>query len=79
MFNIDPFEIEFNCLECGFYNEASIKEVRTRDVIICRGCKLNIQLEDYMNEVRKTERQFRNEMKKLNNTFKELENISIEL
>lgn len=79
MLSIDPLQIEFNCPECGFYNEATIKEVRIRDIIICRGCKSNIQLEDYMNEVRKAERQFRNEMKKLNNTFKELGNISIEL
>jgi hypothetical protein len=65
--DIDSFEIEIECPQCGFYNPICMKQARLLDVIICRGCKRNIQLNDSMNTVRKARRQILeqfNEMKK---------------
>ena len=51
MINISNESIEFPCPRCGFYNAIFIKQVMLRDVIICRECKSNIQLDNQMNEV----------------------------
>ncbi len=51
--NLDKFEVEVDCPRCQFANPIWLKQARFRDVIICRGCKANIQLEDSMNTVRK--------------------------
>lgn len=56
MLDLDMIEIEIQCPECNFYNYIFIKQARLRDVVICRGCKSNIQLDDQMNSVRKTVR-----------------------
>ena len=47
------FEVEVDCPRCQFSNPIWLKQARLRDVIICRGCKANIQLDDSMNTVRK--------------------------
>src|SRR5271157_3928559 len=51
--NLDKFEVEVHCPRCKFANPIWLKQARLRDVIICRGCKANIQLDDSMNTVRK--------------------------
>jgi hypothetical protein len=51
--NIDSFELEIECPGCGFANPIWIKQARLNDVVICRGCKANIQLDDEMHTVRK--------------------------
>lgn len=56
MLRLDSAVIEFPCPSCGFYNAIFFKQARLRDVVICRGCKGNIQLNDQMNECRKVER-----------------------
>jgi hypothetical protein len=72
MINLDNIEIELQCPNCNFYNYILIRKARLRDVIICRGCKSNIQLDDQMNEVRKSVRNFREAMQKLENSLKGL-------
>jgi transcription elongation factor Elf1 len=54
MFDLGKYDIDFECPSCGFYNHFYLKQARLRYVIICRGCKANIQLDDAMNEVRKS-------------------------
>lgn len=76
MIDLDNFEIDFQCPECNFYNSIFIKQARLRDVIICRGCKSNIQLDDQMNEVRKSVRDFRKAMNELENA---LGNMKLEI
>lgn len=49
--NIDKFEVEVDCPRCGFANPIWLRQARLRDVVICRGCKANIQLDDSMNTV----------------------------
>ena len=51
--NLDKVEVEVDCPRCQFSNPIWLKQARLRDVIICRGCKANIQLDDGMNTVRK--------------------------
>jgi hypothetical protein len=48
----DKFEVEIECPRCSFLNPVSLKQARLRDVVICRGCKANMQLDDGMNTVR---------------------------
>lgn len=63
MLNFDKHEIEVQCPECSFYNPIWLKQARLRDVIICRGCKSNIRLDDQMNETRKAIRSIRRAMR----------------
>lgn len=69
MIDIGREEIEIQCPECRFYNPIFIRQARLRDVIICRGCKRNIRLNDHMNEVRKAERQLRKAFQDLEDTL----------
>jgi len=73
----DPVEVEIECPRCGFYNPIWLKQARVRDVVICRGCKTNIQLDDGMNTIRKGRRsirrqmaRFRRDIERLNRSFR---------
>lgn len=70
MINIDLIEVDIDCPKCKFNNQIYLKNIRLKDVIICRGCKRNIQLNDHMNTFRKAkkeiEKQF-NEIQKMLN------------
>lgn len=57
MFNIDRMHFDFECPRCKFMINVFFRDARLRDVLICRGCKANIQLDDYMNECRKARRE----------------------
>ncbi len=56
MIDLDKVTVEIPCPRCHFWNAIFFKQVRLRDVIICRGCKCNIHLDDRMNECRKAVR-----------------------
>jgi hypothetical protein len=64
-FDIDKFEVEIDCPGCGFANPIWLGQARLRDVVICRGCKGNIQLDDSMNSVRKARQSLRRSMRDL--------------
>lgn len=72
MINLDNHNIEFQCPSCKFYNNIQLKQVRLRDVIICRGCKSNIRLDDLMNETKKAIRSIRRAMNEFEETLKEM-------
>ena len=74
MINFDKYTIEFACPKCGFYNEIFFKQARLRDVVICRGCKVNIQLDDQMNECRKVARSVRRAGREFQESLKSLSN-----
>ena len=76
MISIDNETIEFPCPRCGFYNTIFFKQARLRDIVICRGCKSNIKLDDQMNECRKAERSIRKSIQELEKT---LGNLNIEI
>jgi len=70
--DIDFLEIEIECPKCRFYNMIWIKQARLRDVIICRGCKSNICLDDSMNEVRKARHRINSAFNDLKRQFERL-------
>ncbi len=78
-FSIDSAELDIPCPRCGFFNEVTIKQARTRDVVICRGCKCNIRLDDHMNQVRAGERQLRESIRALMDSLAPMLNIEIKL
>lgn len=69
MINFDKFEVDIQCPRCDFYNPIYLKQARLRDVVICRGCKINIRLDDQMNETRKAVRSLRHALSDLQNTL----------
>jgi hypothetical protein len=76
MQGLDKYTIEFPCARCGFLNAIFFKQARLRDMVICRGCKSNIQLDDHMNECRKASQAFAKAIKQLNES---LGNITLRL
>lgn len=70
--DIDSSEIEIECPNCQFYNMIWIKQARLRDVIICRGCKSNIHLDDSLNEVRKARHRIKAAFNDLKRQFERL-------
>lgn len=57
MINLDRAEFNISCPRCRFENSIYYRQARLRDVLICRGCKTNIRLDDHMNECRKARQQ----------------------
>ena len=72
MIDLDKFNIEILCPKCGFYNEIRFKQARLRDVVICRGCKRNIHLDDHMNECRNARTKIRKVMQEFIESFKNI-------
>ena len=72
MIDFDKHEIDIQCPKCLFYNPIWLKQARLRDIIVCRGCKSNIHLDDQMNETRKTIKSIRRAMTELEDTLKGL-------
>ena len=69
MIDFDKHEIDIQCPECSFCNPIWLKQARLRDVIICRGCKANIHLDDQMNETRKAIKSIRRALNELEETL----------
>lgn len=72
MIDIEKITIEIQCPNCNFYNTIFFKQAKLRDIVICRGCKINIKLDDQMNECRKAVRSISNAFRELDNTIKDL-------
>ncbi len=56
MLDLDRVQFDVDCPNCKFSARIFYRDARLRDVLICRGCKANIQLDDSMNECRKARR-----------------------
>ena len=77
MFDLDKVKIDINCPKCDFMNSITFNQVRVRDVIICRGCKANIQLEDHMNTVKKSVREIRRALRELEEQMSKIGKITL--
>ena len=67
--DVDSFEVECDCPRCGFSNPLWVQQARLRDVIICRGCKANIQLDDGMNTVRRAYKNINRAMREFSDSI----------
>jgi hypothetical protein len=72
VFDLDRHQFDVACPSCRFYNRIFYRDARLRDVVICRGCKQNIQLDDHMNECRKARAQVERALSELENTLRGL-------
>jgi len=79
MLNLDKHPIEVACPQCGFYNSVTLKQIRLRDAVICRGCKVTINFEDHMNETRKAIRSINRALRELEEQLKSIGTIKIRL
>jgi len=70
--DLDAFEVEIDCPRCSFSNPVWLKQARLRDVVICRGCKANIQLDDGMNTIRKVRRDLQRQMQALHDEIQKI-------
>lgn len=75
---IDNAEVSAPCPRCEFENPFTLKQARLRDIIICRGCKANVHLDDQMNECKKAVRNIERALNELTDSIKGL-NLTIEL
>lgn len=66
---LDHADLEAPCPRCGFYNRFSFRQARLQDVIICRGCKCNIRLEDHMSQCRQAARKVEESVRELSRLF----------
>ena len=69
MIDIDRFSFDVECSRCSFATKILYRDARLRDVLVCRGCKANIQLDDHMNECRKVRKQVASAMADLDRTI----------
>jgi hypothetical protein len=72
MFNLDRVPLDVPCPECRFENTIFYRQARLRDVLICRGCKANIALDDHMNQCRKARQQVNRALHDLESTIASL-------
>lgn len=79
MINLNKHSLDLSCPRCGFYNPVTLKQIRLRDAVICRGCKGTINFEDYMNEIRKAVRSIKKSMIKLKEQICKTHKITIRL
>lgn len=63
--NLDRKRIYINCPHCNFIARIFLRQVRHQDVIVCGGCKGNVQLKDHMGRLRKAQRQLEQMLSKL--------------
>lgn len=69
MTNFDKNEIEVCCPTCDFYSNVTLKQIRLRDTVICRGCKATLNFNDYMDTLKKAIRKLNKVIDGLSKTF----------
>lgn len=79
MIEIDDYELDFACPRCGFYNPVTLKKVRLRDAVICRGCKAMIRFEDHMNETRNAVRRINRALRRLEEQMSKIGTVTFRL
>jgi hypothetical protein len=75
--NLDRVSIDIPCPGCGFFERATIRQIRLQDIIICGGCKANIHLRDQMAEVGKARRRIARQLNELASILAKPINITL--
>ena len=76
--NLGKHRFTIKCPQCKFPAHIFFRQVKHRDVLVCGGCKANIQLVDHLGSYRKAERKVRRAIEGLTSSFGNL-NITIRL
>lgn len=74
--DLDRTRIRIECPKCQFPARPFFRQVKHRDVLVCGGCKSNIQLIDHLGSYRKSERQIKHALEELTSSLK---NITIKI
>lgn len=69
MIDLDRVSLDIPCPQCRFENDIIYRQARLRDVLICRGCKANIRLDDHMNQCRKARQEVSRAIQELEQTL----------
>lgn len=77
MISLDNYIVNINCPNCNFFNRIKLKQVRINDVIICRGCKKNIQLKDHFYSTKKAIRSLQRTIKEIENQLSQINKITL--
>lgn len=77
MFDLDCAIISIECPRCNFLNSVTLRQVRLHDVVICRGCKSNMQLVDYMGTVSNAREDIWNSLTNMMESFSRTINITL--
>ncbi len=73
---LDDETIAVECPRCRFETDVTLREIRLRDAIICRGCKATLQLDDYMCQTRKAQLSIERALRELEQSFDDM-NITL--
>lgn len=79
MINLDKQLVSLQCPFCKFRNEVSLKQIRINDVVICRGCKANLQLHDHMRSTYKAVRSITHQLSELEKSLQQIGEITFRL
>lgn len=71
--------IPVKCIYCDFENQVSIEQIKTEKVVICRGCRSNIVLKDYLKSVQKAERDLKKAVNDIEEALQKGFNFEIKL
>ena len=72
MFDLDPYEFEFPCPVCDFYNPITFGEARLGAPIICRGCRNTLRPDDAMGNLENARRTINDSIRELKETLERL-------
>ncbi len=75
--NIQNVTIQLTCPKCGFENPVTLKQIRLRDAVICRGCKVTLRFEDHLNETRKATRSIARAFREIEDQLRSIGTIRI--
>lgn len=70
MISLDNQIVEIECPKCKFKTKVRLKQVRVNDIVICRGCKRNVQLQDHRRSFHKAEQLLRRKLQALSTTIR---------
>jgi len=79
VFDIGSAPVHAACPRCGFENDFTLAQVDRRDVVICRGCKGGIRLDDHLNSVRAARRSIAAAVSELEDTLRGIGTITIRM
>ncbi|TNF24097.1 MAG: hypothetical protein EP329_25925 [Deltaproteobacteria bacterium] len=69
---LDRVEQEATCPRCRLRTPFFLRDVRLGRVLVCKGCKANLQLNDYLGSYQEMRNRLRRQMRELLKTLSDL-------